>query len=57
MPFTDSDSPFEEYRRSCLLSGASGYLGGRIKEKLVAAGWRVIELSRNPNVKEGSCAI
>lgn len=33
--------------RRCLLSGASGYLGGRIKERLIADGWHVIELSRS----------
>jgi nucleoside-diphosphate-sugar epimerase len=38
-----------EDRRRCLLSGASGYLGNRIKEKLIAEGWQVIELSRKAN--------
>jgi nucleoside-diphosphate-sugar epimerase len=35
--------------RRCLLSGASGYLGSRIKERLTADGWQVTELSRRSN--------
>ena len=46
--------PADDERR-CLLSGASGYLGTRIKEKLIAEGWQVRELSRN--VQAGSDAI
>jgi nucleoside-diphosphate-sugar epimerase len=31
----------------CLLTGATGYVGGRIKAALLAAGWQVTELGRN----------
>jgi nucleoside-diphosphate-sugar epimerase len=55
MPATPPNQPSSEDGRRCLLSGASGYLGGRIKEKLVAEGWQVIALSRN--AKAGSDAI
>ncbi len=40
--------------RCCLLSGASGYVGSRLKAKLVATGWRVIELSRRPTAGTGA---
>ena len=52
---TPPNRPSGEERRRCLLSGASGYLGGRIKEKLITEGWQVIELSRN--AKAGSNTI
>ena len=32
--------------KCCLLSGASGYLGSVFKKRLIAEGWRVVELSR-----------
>jgi nucleoside-diphosphate-sugar epimerase len=44
MPMTD---PID--RRVCLLTGASGYLGSRVKRALVRRGWRVIELTRHPD--------
>jgi len=31
----------------CLLTGATGYVGGRIKAALLAAGWQVTELGRS----------
>lgn len=36
----------------CLLTGASGYLGGLIARKLTASGWEVIGLSRRPKPNE-----
>jgi nucleoside-diphosphate-sugar epimerase len=36
----------------CLLTGASGYLGGMIARKLAANGWDVVGLSRNPKAGE-----
>src|SRR5262249_30161673 len=48
MPTTPRNpSSTKEKQRRCLLSGASGYLGGRIKKKLLAEGWQVVELSRH----------
>ena len=47
MPLTPASG---DDRRRCLLSGATGYVGSRIKENLVAEGWEVIELSRSANV-------
>jgi nucleoside-diphosphate-sugar epimerase len=36
----------------CLLTGASGYLGGMIARKLMTAGWDVVAMSRNPRPGE-----
>jgi nucleoside-diphosphate-sugar epimerase len=47
MSATRSNQPSSEESHRCLLSGATGYLGGRIKERLITEGWQVIELSRN----------
>jgi nucleoside-diphosphate-sugar epimerase len=50
MPIPPRNRPSgQEKQRRCLLSGASGYLGSRIKKKLVAEGWQVVELSRHAN--------
>jgi nucleoside-diphosphate-sugar epimerase len=48
MSFPSSRPPSHEDGGRCLLSGATGYLGGRIKEKLTLEGWLVIDLARNP---------
>ena len=40
--------------KTCLVTGAGGYLGSRVKTALEQRGWRVIELTRNP--KPGSDA-
>ncbi len=40
---------------TCLVTGASGYLGRRVKATLEQRGWRVVELTRNP--KPGSGAV
>jgi nucleoside-diphosphate-sugar epimerase len=37
----------------CLVSGATGYVGGRIKAALVDAGWQVDELGRNVPADKG----
>jgi nucleoside-diphosphate-sugar epimerase len=34
--------------RTCLLTGAGGYLGSRVQAALQAQGWRVVVLARNP---------
>jgi nucleoside-diphosphate-sugar epimerase len=36
----------------CLLTGASGYLGGLIAKKLAASGWDVVAMTRNPKLGE-----
>jgi len=36
----------------CLLTGASGYLGGMIARKLVANGWDVVGMTRKPKAGE-----
>lgn len=41
-----------QMKPKCLLSGASGYLGGLIKQKLIASGWDVVALSRKPKAGE-----
>ena len=40
---------------TCLVTGARGYLGSRVKAALEKRGWRVVEMARNP--KLGSTAI
>lgn len=40
---------------TCLVTGANGYLGRRVKAALEQRGWRVVELTRNP--KPGSSAV
>ena len=35
--------------KTCLVTGASGYLGSRVKATLQQRGWRVVELTRKPN--------
>ena len=35
-------------RRTCLVTGASGYVGGRLIPRLLEAGWRVRVLARHP---------
>ncbi|HVY87579.1 MAG TPA: NAD-dependent epimerase/dehydratase family protein [Hyphomonadaceae bacterium] len=37
---------------TCLLTGASGYLGGLIAKRLKAAGWRVVGMTRKPRAGE-----
>ena len=41
-------------QKTCLVTGASGYLGSRVQALLVQRGWHVIELTRQP--KSGSDA-
>ncbi len=41
--------------QTCLVTGASGYLGRRVKAALEQRGWRVVELTRDP--KPGSSAV
>ena len=48
-PGAASTNPGCEGRRCCALSGASGYVGSRLKAGLQADGWGVIELSRRGN--------
>jgi NADH dehydrogenase len=43
----DGQSPQPVAARRCLLTGATGYVGGRIKAALLAAGWQVTELGRS----------
>ena len=38
--------------RRCLLTGASGYLGGMIAKKLAANGWDVVPMTRKPKPGE-----
>ena len=38
----------------CLVTGASGYLGRRVKAALEQRGWRVVELTRNPKPGGGA---
>lgn len=47
---TEPKSPGSKPR--CLLTGASGYLGGMISRKLSANGWEVVAMSRNPKPGE-----
>ena len=35
-------------KQTCLVTGASGYLGGRLKSALQQHAWNVAELTRNP---------
>ena len=42
-------------RQTCLVTGAGGYLGSRVKAALQQRGWRVVELTRNP--APGSSAV
>lgn len=35
--------------KTCLVTGASGYLGSRVKTALQQRGWRVVELTRKPD--------
>ena len=35
-------------QKTCLVTGAGGYLGSRVKTALERRGWRVVELTRNP---------
>jgi nucleoside-diphosphate-sugar epimerase len=35
-------------RRTCLVSGTTGYLGSRLRTALQQRGWRVVELTRSP---------
>jgi nucleoside-diphosphate-sugar epimerase len=41
--------------RTCLVTGASGYLGSRVKAALEGQGWRVVALTRAP--AQGSAAL
>ncbi|MFM2438419.1 MAG: hypothetical protein RLZ55_1238, partial [Actinomycetota bacterium] len=34
--------------KTCLVTGATGYIGGRLVPELIAAGYRVRVLSRHP---------
>jgi nucleoside-diphosphate-sugar epimerase len=42
-------------QQTCLVTGAGGYLGSRVKIVLEQRGWRVVELTRNP--APGSSAV
>jgi nucleoside-diphosphate-sugar epimerase len=49
----DDDSPPPVAAGRCLLTGATGYVGGRIKAALLAAGWQVTELGRGAADNDG----
>ncbi len=40
--------------KTCLVTGANGYLGRRVKAALEDRGWRVVELTRNPQPGHGA---
>jgi len=40
--------------KTCLVTGASGYLGGRVKAALQRRGWHVVELTRQPAPGSGA---
>lgn len=42
--------------KTCVLTGASGYVGGRLKGHLEGEGWRVIPWSRQPEPGSGGVA-
>ncbi len=39
-------------QRTCLITGSRGYLGGCVKAKFAQAGWKIVELIRNPSAEE-----
>jgi nucleoside-diphosphate-sugar epimerase len=39
-------------QRTCLITGSRGYLGSCVKAKFQQAGWKVVELIRNPTQEE-----
>ena len=41
--------PTPSHAKTCLVTGASGYLGSRVKAALQQRGWRVVELTRKPD--------
>ncbi|HRV61031.1 MAG TPA: NAD(P)H-binding protein, partial [Solirubrobacterales bacterium] len=41
--------PMPSPRKLCLVTGATGYIGGRLVPELLAAGYRVRVLSRHPD--------
>jgi len=41
-------APLSTDSRTCLVTGARGYLGSRLKVALQTRGWRVVELTRQP---------
>ena len=41
-------------QKTCLVTCAGGYLGGRVKAALEKRGWRVIELTRHPKPGSGA---
>jgi uncharacterized protein YbjT (DUF2867 family) len=49
----DGESPRPLAAGRCLLTGATGYVGGRIKAALLAAGWQVTELGRSAGAGSG----
>ena len=44
---TDAAEP-----KTCLITGARGYLGGRVKARFLREGWRVVELTRQPAAED-----
>lgn len=46
-----------DVRPLCLLTGASGYLGGLIARRLAAQGWEVVGLTRKPRPGERAFAL
>jgi nucleoside-diphosphate-sugar epimerase len=46
---TDRPADASPARPRCLVTGASGYVGGRVKQYLIGHGWSVTELTRRPN--------
>jgi len=43
---SDSSSPAGPRDRTCLITGATGFIGGRLARRLVDSGWRVRALAR-----------
>jgi nucleoside-diphosphate-sugar epimerase len=44
--------PPASHPRTCLITGSRGYLGGCVKARFQQAGWKVVELTRNPSTEE-----
>ena len=39
-------------QRTCLITGSRGYLGGCVRARFQREGWKVVELTRNPDAEE-----